>query len=260
LTLLERGRMLLSVDGPDFTLQPGDLTVTRPWQQHRVGNPHVPAGRLYWLILDVEVRRPHQSWKWPSWLVLSETDLKELTDMLRHNEQTVWRASDELRHTFQRIARAVETKSQGRNISRLTLHLNELFLRVLDMCRHSGARLDTSLSSSYRSVELFLAELASKLSYLAQEWTVPRMAEECGLGVTQFVRHCKQFTNVTPLQYLNNCRLDAARRILLEQSGRSVTQVALDCGFSTPQYFATVFGHRFGCTPRESRENRSRKS
>ena len=82
------------------------------------------------------------------------------------------------------------------------------------------------------------------------------MAEECGLGITQFVRHCKQFTNVTPLQYLNHCRLEAARRILLEQpSRRSVTQVALDCGFSSPQYFATVFGQRFGCTPREYREN-----
>ena len=46
-----------------------------------------------------------------AWLVLSKADLKELTAMLRHNEQPVWRASDELRHAFQRIARAVETES-----------------------------------------------------------------------------------------------------------------------------------------------------
>jgi len=253
LTLLERGSMPFCVDGQEIALKPGDLTITRPWQLHRVGNPHIAAGRLHWLILDVAVRRPHQSWKWPPWLVLSKADLKQLTDMLRHNEQPVWRASDELRHAFQRIARAVETDSPERTISRLTLDLNELFLLVLEMCRTSSAPLDTSLSSSYRSVELFLAELASKLSYLAREWTVPRMAGECGLGTTQFVRHCRQFANATPLQYLNKCRLEAARRILLEQPCRSVTQVALDCGFSTPQYFATVFGERFGCTPREFR-------
>jgi AraC family L-rhamnose operon regulatory protein RhaS len=59
---------------------------------------------------------------------------------------------------------------------------------------------------------------------------------------------------MTPLHYLNHCRLETARRILLEQPSRSVTQVALDCGFSTPQYFATVFGRRFGSAPREFRE------
>ena len=40
----------------------------------------------------------------------------------------------------------------------------------------------------------------------------------------------------------------------VEQPSRSVTQVSQDCGFSTAQYFATVFGHHFGCTPREFRE------
>ena len=40
---------------------------------------------------------------------------------------------------------------------------------------------------------------------------MPRMAEQCGLGMTQFVHHCKQFTSVTPLHYLNQCRLEAAR-------------------------------------------------
>ena len=71
LTLLESGRLPFSVDGQDLDLKPGDLTITRPWQLHRVGRPHVTACRLHFLILDVGVRRPHQRWKWPPWLVLS---------------------------------------------------------------------------------------------------------------------------------------------------------------------------------------------
>jgi AraC-like DNA-binding protein len=110
------------------------------------------------------------------------------------------------------------------------------------------------LSSSCRSVALFLADLASKLSYLAQEWTVPRMARECGLGTTQFIRYCKQITQVTPLQFLNDSRLQAARRILVEQPDRSITKVALECGFSSSQYFATAFRRQFGCSPHELRQ------
>lgn len=259
LTLLDGGRMPFSVDGQDFTLTPGDLTITRPWQLHRVGDPHIGAGRLYWLIVDVEVRRPHQAWKWPSWIVLSKADLKQLTRILRHNEQSVWRASNELRRAFQRVGRLIETEADGRNLSRLAVCLNEVFVELLEMCRRSDAPLDESLSRSCRSVALFLTDLVSKLSYLAQEWTVPRMAKECGLGTTQFIRHCKQITKATPLHFLNDSRLQAARRILVEQPDCRITRVALECGFSSSQYFATAFRRRFHCSPHELRQSQAEK-
>ena len=113
------------------------------------------------------------------------------------------------------------------------------------------------MSSSCRTVELFLIDLAAKPNCLALEWTVPRMADECGLGATQFIRHCKQITNTTPLQHLNNCRLELARRILAAQPERSVTQIAMDYGFSSGQYFATVFRQQFTCSPREFRARNS---
>jgi AraC family L-rhamnose operon regulatory protein RhaS len=251
LTLLETGRLAFAVDGQRATLKPGDLTITRPWQLHRVGDPHVTAGRLHALILDVGVRRPHQAWKWPAWLVLSKPDRLELTTMLRQNEQPVWRASESLHRCFERIATTVETDRSGSNISRLALLLNELFLLLLEMWRASDIPLDASLSTSLRTVEMFLEGLHANLGL---EWTVPRMAWQCGLGVTHFVHHCKRVTNMTPLQYLNHLRLEAASRLLKERPDRSVTEIALDCGFASPQYFATVFGVQFGSSPREYRQ------
>jgi AraC family L-rhamnose operon regulatory protein RhaS len=255
LTFLESGRLRFSVDDHEVALQPGDLTITRPWQLHCLGRPHITTSRLDWLILDVGVRRPHQAWKWPPWLVLSKADLAQLTDMLRHNEQPVWHAPDELRRLFDRIARAIESDKAGENLSRLTLHLNELFLGILEMCRHSDAPLDASLSSSLRTVELFLRDLAGNESQLALEWTLPRMAKLCGLGVTHFTHHCRQLTNLTPLQYLNTCRLEAASRRLCVEPERNITEIALACGFSSSQYFATVFRAHFGTSPRQFRDH-----
>jgi AraC family L-rhamnose operon regulatory protein RhaS len=79
------------------------------------------------------------------------------------------------------------------------------------------------------------------------------MAESCGLGVTQFVHHVKLLTNMTPLQYLNSCRLEMAARLLRERSTDSIVDVAMACGFSSSQYFATVFSQRFGGSPRDFR-------
>ena len=50
LTYVSRGKLHFGVDAQQFVLKRGDLTITRPWQLHRLGNPHVTANRLHWLI------------------------------------------------------------------------------------------------------------------------------------------------------------------------------------------------------------------
>lgn len=253
LTFLERGALDFSVDHHRCRLRPDDLTVTRPWQRHRVGEPHVGAGRLHWLILDVGVRRPHQPWRWPAWLVLTKKDRDDLTDYLRHNERPVWSSSPEIQHCFQRIAAAVENDRRGEQASRLAALINELFVLVLEMFRQRRVTLDASLASTERTVELFWAELERSPTHLAAPWTVAAMAEQCGLGVTRFIHHSKQLNNATPITHLTQCRLEAAARQLRAQPAASILDVALACGFSSSQYFATLFRRQYGCPPREYR-------
>lgn len=249
LTFLERGGMAYAVDRHKCRLRPDDLTVARPWQRHRVGDPHIEANRLHWLILDVGVRRPHQPWQWPSWLVLTKDDLRELTDGLRKNERPVWRATPEIRHCFQRIALAVVGDRSGANISRLAVLLNELMVLVLEMFRRQQIRLDDSLASTARTVELFWSDLSQNMDHLVAPWTVESMARQCGLGPTHFIHYSKQLTNTTPIRHLNQCRLQAAARMLKEEPQRSILDITMACGFNSSQYFATLFRNEFGKTP-----------
>ena len=253
LTFLESGTLGFAVEGQEFQLKSGDLTVTRPWQQHRVGNPHIGAGRLHFLILDVGVRRPHQSWRWPTWIVLTAEDLRQLTDILRHNEQPVWRGTSEVARCFHRIAAAVEADRDGSSLSSLAVQINQLLLSVLTMLRRHDVQLDESLSSTRRTVELFWRDLEQNADHLALEWSVHGMARRCGMGVTNFIHHTRQLTNLTPIQYLNRCRLAAAARLLRERPDHSITRIALACGFTSGQYFATLFRRHFGVAPRTFR-------
>lgn len=250
ITFLETGSTPFAVDGQKWLLGPNDLTITRPWQLHRLGEPGVGAGRLHWVILDVGTRRPNQTWKWPGWLVMKKTDLKELTNILRHNEQPVWRAAGEIRHCFKQIGQAVKTDRSGSNISLLTAHLNEMFVLLLEMLRQRRLNLNPALSSTNRTVKLFLDEMHRNPANLTQPWTLKVMARQCGLGVTYFVHHCRQLTNMTPMQYLNHCRIETASKMLLDEPKKSITDVAFACGFSSSQYFATVFSRHTGRSPK----------
>jgi AraC family L-rhamnose operon regulatory protein RhaS len=253
ITYLETGTIGFAVDDHTYDLRADDLTITRPWQRHKVGNPTVGASKLHWIILDVGVRRPNQNWRWPSWLLLSEGDKAELTNILRHNEQPVWRATSEIRHSMQLIAKAVETEDRGSGLSRTTVGINALLILLLDLFRRKQVRLDMSLSSSLRTVQLFLSDLRLHKEQLQIEWSVGDMAKSCGLGVTQFVRHVSALTNMTPARYLKHCRLSFAAEALREQSSTTITEIAFSSGFSSSQYFATAFAERFGCSPHEFR-------
>jgi AraC-like DNA-binding protein len=250
LTFLARGKLDFAVDHQTYVLQSGQLTVTRPWQRHRVGAPNVCASRLHWVILDLGVRRPDETWKWPAWLILSPKDLKRLTILLRHNEQPVWRANETIRMCFEEIGHQVEGSKPAAVDSRLRISLNSLLLELLRLLEAQNITLQADLSTTRRTVEMFLSSLPQSLD---QPWDLESMARQCGLGRSRFAFYCEQITNQTPPKYLMRCRLEQAARLLCSCAERTVTDVAFECGFESSQYFANVFHREFGCAPSDYR-------
>jgi len=246
---LETGAMDFGVDQKEFKLRAGQFTITRPWQLHKLGAPNIGPGRLHWLILDVGVRRPHQDWRWPKWVVLTRPDLAELTRKLRRNEQPVWTATPAIAHTFRELARSVAAWNQPHAISRLAASVNQLLIGILDALTQQQAREDKQLTSHQRSVEIFLHELEQGRVRLDEPWTIGGMAAHCGMGVTAFAKYCRELVNSGPMEFLNRCRLDNAARQLRAGTKQPVTEIALANGFNSSQYFATAFARRFHVNP-----------
>lgn len=252
LTFLAAGHLPFGVDKRAVALAPGHLTITRPWQMHRVGDPHVSASRLIWLILDVGVRRPNQPWRWPKWLLLTPTKLQRLTHQLRHNEQIAWQANHEVARCFESIGAASAEKPTSENLTRLKILINELLIALADLLEHQRPKLDANLSSAERTVKLFLAELSQRAD---EPWTLETMAKQCGLGRSHFSHHCRKLTNRTPIDHLTICRVEKACELLRQKPRRSITEVAFASGFQSSQYFATVFARQMGCGPNVWRIN-----
>lgn len=247
---LESGSMPYAQENKNTVLEPNHLTITRPWEAHKVGRPVIGMGKFYWVIIDLGIRRPHQEWSWPDWIMLTENDLNRLTKILRQNEQWLWKGNAKIRECFCKIGSAVDEDVRGSNASKIRLLINELLLLVLEVLDSKHMVFNEALTDSSRSVKLFLNELEKNLS---EAWTIERMAESAGVGLTRFTYHCRQLTNTTPMRYLAMKRLELAKTLLLEKPGLSVAEVAYSCGFATSQYFSTVFKKQEKCTPMEYR-------
>ena len=249
---LESGNLDFFVANKEICLQTNDITITRPWIIHKIGKPNVDLSMLHWIILDVNVRHPHQQWVWPDWIILNQNDLDQLTLNLRQNEQPIWKASLELRECFIQIGKTVKCSSDLNYDSKLKILLNYMLILLLELFKEGNIVLDRSLVESKRTVKLFLQSLESKVD---EVWTVVKMAEYCHLGVTRFSHYCKEISNCSPMEYLNRLRLQKAAKLLKQDFHIPIIDVAYLCGFSSSQYFNYSFKKHFNKTPTEYRDS-----
>lgn len=79
-----------------------------------------------------------------------------------------------------------------------------------------------------------------------------RLVEMSGRSEEHLCRVFRSRLRQSPTELVNAARLDQAAR-LLKATQRSVTDVALDCGYQSLSYFYRRFRRRFGCSPKRYR-------
>lgn len=76
------------------------------------------------------------------------------------------------------------------------------------------------------------------------------LAGQFGIGRTQLYKIAKQNYGVGIAEHIRNLRMEKARKLLTEQSGLTLAQIASECGFDDYNYFITVFKRVVGMPPK----------
>lgn len=87
--------------------------------------------------------------------------------------------------------------------------------------------------------------------YRSPAFSIPRLAAELEISERQLQRRVRSATGRSPVQCLQDYRLDRAREHL--RLGLTVGETAKAVGFSSHTYFTHCFKARFGTTPQELR-------
>lgn len=96
-----------------------------------------------------------------------------------------------------------------------------------------------------RAIELLEVDL-SKMPTLAG------VAKLIGLHPTSFCRGFKQSTGLSPHRYMLVHRVNRAKE-MMEDQRLNLTEIAIECGFSSSSQFCTVFKRITGMSPRDFR-------
>lgn len=128
-----------------------------------------------------------------------------------------------------------------------------LFMQITGyLCRHLKPSKSSSKDASPGKKIIDYIE-----EKLEDDITLDELSEFSGMSKNGIIAMFSRLYGITPIKYINNARLYRAE-LILKNSEKPITQVAMECGFGDSNYFSRVFKAHFGKTPREYR-NHSKK-
>ncbi len=227
LCLVAHGMMRYRYEEHEVDIGAGELHLCRPGVMHAGVNNLLDPCLLYWCEFNPETLLP----------------AGESRDFyLRHpSGRMVCDAPDSLCDVFEAM---LEACGRPRSVERDTEVQWRLGVMLMELA-HAGGN---AVSCGRR----FSRPVANLIRAFREDPAGRRQLSELvaasGLGASALHERFRRETGFSPHEYRVLQKIERARE-LLSSTGASITEIACTCGFSSSQYFATVFGRITGFTP-----------
>jgi AraC-like DNA-binding protein len=239
--LLARGEQSYAVNGKEFRLRGGDQFVTLPGETHDTAGRPEEKGRLYWLILDLSRR---------GFLRLHRSDAVALRRALISLPCRQFPAHPDAISLLEHVIRLASAK---RDDPWQPIRLSSVIVRYLLLT------IDAAHAEARSSLNVRLRRCLQLIQDRVDEpLTISDLADFCRISLPRFKVWFRNATGTPPREYILRRKIDAAC-IQLRDGRDSVTDIAFSLGFSSSQYFATVFRRFMGCTPVSHRQSAVQK-
>ena len=232
IVFVRRGHLLWQTEGVAEPVPPGAVYFTLPEQEHGSAEEFEPGHEWIYVILAPGKNGPlHPA------LGFTRAEVKEIEALLRGSRRHSLRGGAALEGVL--AALDAENRNPGYLHEARVAALARTAVIELARCvrAHHSAISPAVRSGAQERVRRLVAEVAGDP---ARRWTLGEMAAYCRLGRTQFATVFREQTGDSPVRFLQRMRVREACRMLRE-SNRSITHIALECGFGTSQYFAQIF-------------------
>lgn len=215
-----------------YRLNGGDVFLTLPGERHSTGGSPEEKGILYWMVLKVPSREEE-------FLGLPSAQARAMLRAFMEIPQRHFRGSWKMKEHLDALTSLYHQKEDP--------------LRAFGMANQMGVFLYEVLTCSRQATQPGTTRLLAPVlryieQHLGEPLTVPQLAAQTGLSEARFKARFKQEIGVPPGEFVLRARIEEARRRLTKGQG-NVTEIAYDMGFSTSQYFATVFRRFTGESP-----------
>jgi AraC-like DNA-binding protein/quercetin dioxygenase-like cupin family protein len=264
ISLLVKGYQTYQVGGRTYHVKGGEQYISLPNEMHDTGSEPQDKGILYWIILDVTRERSKFLFLAPGMARTLIADLlqfpsrhfaapaggHETLDLAFRALRSI-RKPDECTGIFQKSSREAYLEPKHRKSGRGPMDAS---FYLLEAASHIVYYILQTIAASRMSVRPMLPVIQESLEFIAQNeesWlSVAKVAEKAKLSESYFKILFREQVGLPPAEYMLRRKIESAKTLLSEPNC-NITELAYRLGFSSSQYFATVFRRFTNQTPSE---------
>lgn len=229
------GKLLCFADGKEITLTPEKLVLINGQIPHRIKN--ISADSATYIQFEILRTKKNENSLIFDFIQKSKSDPFYIFDK-----------NDELSKIFFEITKeAKEKKPFYKDYIR-----SYLYKISACMCRHG------IIKSSADDLSDKISQIKPLCDFAEKNFMYPLpldlLAQKTGVGKFELCRKFKKITGGTVVDFINYIRLKNAEEKLADPK-KNITETALECGFSSVQYFNKVFKGQYGCPPGAYKKN-----
>lgn len=229
---IESGSQCYCASGRDYPVRQGEVFFTLPGELHYTSGISEEISRFYYFIIDLPlalsfIRSP------------AETENVSLQSFFQEKGSRVFSSSPVLPDRLKALLKCIRTKDFYYH----THIRNALSETLLALAAPSLKERETlPLTRSLHFIE----------EHIGERICVSRLAQTENMSLSAFHRHFQQSTGFPPAEYVLRRKVEKSKELLCNGKD-SITAIAYQCGFSSSQYYATVFKRFCYVTPTEYR-------
>lgn len=233
LIYVRSGGCHISVTDTDFTAQEGDLIICDTGEIHYSDSQDM-ANVLQFLIFEPELI---------SSLYENSRFLHPVVTKKQLEEYGLIQKIDEL---FELVTKELKNKEEYYQ-DVVKARIREVWYLLK---RHLPRGNSDMISQNRRMEQLY--DFQKLLSYMDEHYadnlTLNFAAKQMNFSESHFSKVFKKMTGINYVVYLNMIRVEHAAQ-MLKNSGMTITDISLSCGFNNIRSFNRVFKEIVGCTP-----------
>lgn len=233
---LEKGSQDYQTKEIRYTVKHGEVFFTHPNELHGTGSLPEEVSALYYLIIDLSLIKKLS-------IFLSEEEYEALNAFLKESKERVFPASTGLPGALKRLVESFEVRDMH-----FDTHIRNALSEVL-------IALSVPFQSKKQSQSLSLDESLRYIQEHPEEnIRVKDLSVMDHMSLATYHKYFLETMGIPPAEYMQKKKVEKAKKLLAE-SDLSVTEIAYRYGFSSSQYFATVFKRFCSVTPTQFRES-----
>ncbi|WP_210617192.1 AraC family transcriptional regulator [Mammaliicoccus lentus] len=155
-------------------------------------------------------------------------------------------SNDNQRNIIQMIKKAGEIYEQQPHFKLdITIKYYEILKWIINVLEEQKGYIEYYFDTRVKKLIAYIQE------HFNSKMTLDTFSKQIHMSHSETIKLFKQHVKQTPFQYLLNVRLEQSIRMLHSLHFYTITEVAMNCGFSTTSYFIQVFKNKYGLTPKQ---------